>query len=69
MSMWRPGMLGLALLAMATISHASAQTAPIIGYVAAKNADPKRLEVLRQGLTDLVTSRGRISVSNTGKPS
>jgi putative ABC transport system substrate-binding protein len=53
MSLWLPGMLGLALLAMATISHASAQTAPVIGYVAAKNADPKRLEVFRQGLAEL----------------
>jgi putative ABC transport system substrate-binding protein len=50
MSLWRPGMLGLALLTMATISHASDQTVPIVGYVAAKNADPKRLEVFRQGL-------------------
>jgi putative tryptophan/tyrosine transport system substrate-binding protein len=59
MSLWLRGMLGLALLAMATISHASAQTAPIIGYVAAKNADPKRLEVFRQGLAELGYIEGK----------
>lgn len=59
MSMWRPGMLGLTLLVMAATSPASAQTAPMIGYVAAKNADPKRLEVLRQGLTELGYIEGK----------
>jgi putative tryptophan/tyrosine transport system substrate-binding protein len=59
MSLWRPGMIGLALLAMATISHASAQTVPVIGYVAAKNADPKRLEVFRQGLAELGYIEGK----------
>jgi ABC-type uncharacterized transport system substrate-binding protein len=59
MSSWRPGMLGLALLAMATISHASAPTVPVIGYVAAKNADPKRLEVFRQGLAELGYIEGK----------
>jgi hypothetical protein len=53
MSLWDPGTLGLALLAMATTSDASAQTVPVIGYVAAKNANPKRLEVFRQGLVEL----------------
>ena len=59
MSWWRPGMLGLALLAMATISHASVRTVPVIGYVAAKNADPKRLEVFRQGLAELGYIEGK----------
>jgi putative ABC transport system substrate-binding protein len=59
MWMWRPGMLGLTLLVMAATSPASAQTAPMIGYVAAKNADPKRLEVLRQGLTELGYVEGK----------
>jgi putative ABC transport system substrate-binding protein len=52
-------MLGLTLLVMAATSPASAQTAPMIGYVAAKNADPKRLEVLRQGLTELGYVEGK----------
>jgi putative ABC transport system substrate-binding protein len=59
MWMWRPGMLGLTLLVMAATSPASAQTAPMIGYVAAKNADPKRLEVLRQGLAELGYVEGK----------
>jgi putative ABC transport system substrate-binding protein len=59
MSLWRPGMLGLVLLAMATTSDASAQTVPIIGYVAAKNANPKRLEAFRQGLAELGYIEGK----------
>jgi putative tryptophan/tyrosine transport system substrate-binding protein len=59
MSLWRSGMLGLALLAMAATSDASAQTVPVIGYVAAKNADPKRLEVFRQGLAELGYIEGK----------
>lgn len=53
MSLLRPGMLALALLVMAATSHALGQTVPVIGYVAAKNADAKRFEVFRQGLTEL----------------
>ena len=32
---------------------AAAQTLPVLGYVAAKNANPKRLEVFKKGLRDL----------------
>jgi len=53
MSLLRHGMLALALLVMAASSHALGQTVPVIGYVAAKNADAKRFEVFRQGLTEL----------------
>ena len=53
MSFWRTGMLGLVLLFMAATSDASAQPVPVMGYVAAKNANPKRLEVFRQGLAEL----------------
>jgi putative tryptophan/tyrosine transport system substrate-binding protein len=49
----RSGILGLALLATAEISDASAQTMPVMGYVAAKNANPKRFEALKQGLAEL----------------
>lgn len=59
MSLRRPGMLGLALLAIAATSDASAQTVPVIGYVAAKNANPKRLEVFRQGLAELGCIEGK----------
>jgi putative ABC transport system substrate-binding protein len=38
---------------------AAAQTVPVIGYVAAKSANPKRLEVLKQGLTELGLVEGK----------
>jgi putative tryptophan/tyrosine transport system substrate-binding protein len=59
MSFWRTGMLGLAVLAVGQISETSAQTLPIMGYVAAKNADPKRLEVFQQGLAELGSNEGK----------
>jgi len=59
MSLRCSGMLGLALLAMTATSDASAQTVPVIGYAAAKNADPKRLEVLTQGLAELGYIEGK----------
>ncbi len=34
-------------------------TLPVLGYVAAKNANPKRLEVFKQGLVDLGYVEGR----------
>ena len=59
MSHWRTGMLGLVLLAMLATSHTSAQTVPVMGYVSAKNANPKRLEVFRQGLVELGYVEGK----------
>jgi putative tryptophan/tyrosine transport system substrate-binding protein len=59
MSFWRTGMLGLAVLAVGQISETAAQTLPVVGYVAAKNADPKRLEVLKQGLAELGYIEGK----------
>jgi putative tryptophan/tyrosine transport system substrate-binding protein len=59
MSFRRIGMLGLALLAAIQVTDASAQTTPVIGYVAAKNANPKRLEVFKQGLTELGYVEGK----------
>jgi putative tryptophan/tyrosine transport system substrate-binding protein len=53
MSFWRTAMLWLALLAVIQIADAAAQTLPVMGYVAAKNANPKRLEVFKQGLAEL----------------
>jgi len=53
MSFWRSGVLGLALLTVAQITDAAAQTVPVIGYVAAKNVNPKRLEVFKKGLAEL----------------
>ena len=59
MSFWRTGMLGLAVLAAGQISETAAQTSPVMGYVAAKNADPKRLEVFKQGLAELGYIEGK----------
>jgi hypothetical protein len=50
MSFWRTAMLWPALLAVTQITDTAAQTLPVMGYVAAKNANPKRLEVFKQGL-------------------
>jgi hypothetical protein len=69
MSFRRAGMLGLALLGVVQVADTAAQTTPVMGYVAAKNANPKRLEVFKQGLTELGYVEGRISVLNTEKPS
>jgi putative ABC transport system substrate-binding protein len=59
MSFWRAGTLALALLAAVQITHAAAQTAPVMAYVAAKNANPKRLEVFKQGLAELGYVEGK----------
>jgi len=41
------------------IAGSFAQSVPVLGYVAAKNANPKRLDVLRQGLTELGYVEGK----------
>jgi putative tryptophan/tyrosine transport system substrate-binding protein len=53
MSFWRAAMLWPALLAVNQMTDTAAQTLPVMGYVAAKNANPKRLEVFKQGLAEL----------------
>ena len=53
MSFWLTAMLWPALLLVIQITDTAAQTLPVVGYVAAKNANPKRLEVLKQGLAEL----------------
>jgi putative ABC transport system substrate-binding protein len=58
MSRWRIGMLALgAVVGMQTA--VAAQAAPTLGYVAAKNANPKRLDVFRQGLAESGYVEGR----------
>ncbi len=59
MSFWRTVTLGLALLTGVQIADTVAQTVPVMGYVAAKNANPKRLEVFKQGLTELGYLEGK----------
>ena len=58
MSFWRSGLLAIALLTPAPID-ATAQPAPVLAYVAAKNANPKRLEALKLGLTELGYVEGK----------
>jgi putative tryptophan/tyrosine transport system substrate-binding protein len=58
MSFWRSGLLALALLTPAHIDVA-AQPSPVLAYVAAKNANPKRLEALKLGLTELGYVEGK----------
>ena len=59
MSSWRAGIIGLALLAIGHGPDAVAQPVPVLGYVAAKNANPKRLEVFRQGLAEVGYVEGK----------
>jgi putative tryptophan/tyrosine transport system substrate-binding protein len=54
--------LGLALLVAVSAAEASAQTVPVIGYVANENVDPKRMAALKKGLTDLGHIEGKTLV-------
>src|SRR5215470_5953466 len=49
----RTGMLALTLLALLQITRSPAQPSAVMGYVAAKDANPKRLEVFKRGLAEL----------------
>ncbi len=57
MSFWRCAVT--ALVAVLAVTDATAQTVPVLGYVAAKNANPKRLDVFKQGLTELGHVEGK----------
>jgi putative ABC transport system substrate-binding protein len=55
----RAGLLWLALLLVLPHSAVVAQSVPLLGYVAARNADPKRLESFRQGMAELGYAEGK----------
>ena len=55
----RRRLLGAALLLVSPVAAGVAQPVPVLGYVAAKNADPKRLEVFMQGLAELGYVEGK----------
>jgi len=55
----RTGMLALTLVALLQITELPAQPSPIMGYVAAKNENPKRLEVFKKGLAELGYIEGK----------
>jgi len=59
MSFYRAGMLGLALLTIVQVAETNAQTIPVMGYVAAKNANLKRLEIFKKGLAELGYAEGK----------
>jgi putative ABC transport system substrate-binding protein len=59
MSFRRTGLLCLAALAAFHIADAAAQPVPVMGYVAAKNANPKRLDVFKKGLAELGYVEGK----------
>jgi putative ABC transport system substrate-binding protein len=59
MSFYRAGMLGLALLTIVQVAETNAQTIPVMGYVAAKNANLKRLEIFKKGLAELGYVEGK----------
>jgi putative tryptophan/tyrosine transport system substrate-binding protein len=55
----RGGLLGIALLLGLPVATSAAESAPVLAYVAAKNANPKRLDVFRQGLAELGYVEGK----------
>jgi len=59
MSLYRAGMLGLALLTIVQGAETNAQTIPLVGYVAAKDANPTRLEIFKKGLAELGYVEGK----------
>ena len=59
MGVLRAGMLALTLVALLQITESPAQRSAVVGYVAAKNANPKRLEVFKKGLAELGYIEGK----------
>ena len=55
----RRGLLSLALFALCPIADSVAKSAPTLGYAAAKNANPDRLDVFKKGLTELGYVEGK----------
>jgi putative ABC transport system substrate-binding protein len=55
----RRGLLSLLLFALYPIADSVAQSAPTLGYAAAKNANPDRLEAFKKGLTELGYVEGK----------
>ena len=59
MGFFRTGMFALTLVALLQIAESPAQPWPVAGYVAAKNENPKRLEVFKKGLAELGYIEGK----------
>src|SRR5690349_7661315 len=59
MSSRRAVLLAFALLTFNTVDRAIAQPVPTLAYVAAKNANPKRLDAFKKGLAQLGYEEGK----------
>jgi putative ABC transport system substrate-binding protein len=59
MSSRRAVLLAFALLTFNQVDHSKAQPMPTLAYVAAKNANPKRLDVFKKGLAELGYEEGK----------
>ena len=55
----RGGLLALSLFSLWPVAEGAAQSPPSLGYAAAKSANPKRLDVFKQGLTELGYVEGK----------
>jgi len=55
----RAVVFGAALLTLVQVAHAKAEPIPTLAYVAAKNANPKRLEIFKKGLAELGYVEGK----------
>jgi putative ABC transport system substrate-binding protein len=53
------GFLCVALLVLSPAADTAAQTLPVLGYAAAKDANPERLTFFKQGLTELGYAEGK----------
>lgn len=51
--------LGVALPLISAIAQPDTQRMPVLGYAANKNADPKRLDAFKRGLTELGYTEGK----------
>jgi putative ABC transport system substrate-binding protein len=55
----RRDLLYLSLLVLYPLTNGVAQSPPVLGYAAAKNANPERLDVFKKGLTELGYVEGK----------
>ena len=55
----RRGFLYLALFALCPLTNGVAQSPPVLGYAAAKNANPERLDIFKRALTELGYVEGK----------
>jgi putative ABC transport system substrate-binding protein len=59
MSLQRAVLLGFALLTLVDVGHSKAESVPTLAYVAAKEANPKRLDIFKKGLAELGYAEGK----------